>query len=63
MKLGEHKEINGYIVRKQGHPILRNRDGYAKAWYFIYENFEAMNAFKPIGSCATMAEAKALTRD
>lgn len=59
MKWYEHKEIYGYIVRKEGHPRHRNRDGYASVCYTIYKSEEDMNAYRNIiGRAATVAEAK-----
>ena len=62
MKPYEYKEINGHIIRKEAHPIHRNRDGYAKMCYAIYENKEQMDKFTPIGRCYTMVEVKELTK-
>ena len=63
MRHGEYKEINGYIVQKGTTTQITTRDGYAKACYRIYENIDDMHAFKPIGHCYTMKEAKDLTKD
>ena len=63
MRRGEHKEVNGFFVRKEGHPILRTRDGYAKACYAIYETNEQMREGRPIGRCLTMADVRAVTKE
>jgi hypothetical protein len=59
MKWFEHKEIYGYIVKKEGHPRFRNRDGYASVCYTIFANEEDMNAHRNIlGRAPTVADAK-----
>lgn len=56
MKRGEYKVIDGLFVRKEAHPVLRTRDGYAKTCYSIYEDAEQMMLYKPMGRCLTLAE-------
>ena len=63
MKQGEYKEINGHIVRKGAHPTFRNRDGYAKSCYYIFESMDAMKNWNYIGIAYTMPEVKMLTKD
>lgn len=62
MKRYEYKEINNQFVRKEAHPIHRNRDGYAKMCYAIYADKEHMANNCPIARCYTMAEVKELTK-
>ena len=66
MKQGEIREINGYFVIKTAHPTFRNRDGYAKSCYRIYENMDdaKCGARKNcIATCYTMKEVKEITND
>ena len=65
MKQGEIREINGYFVRKTTHHTIRNRDGYAKACYNIYETMEdaEMCGRNCIATCYTMKEVKEITKD
>lgn len=58
MKQGEYKQIGGMIVRKACHPLHRNRDGYAKACYEVYESIEHMRAYKVAFRCYAMPEVK-----
>ena len=62
MKHGEYKEINGMFARKEGHPVHRNRDGYAKACYAIYGSIEQMKTSRPVFRCYTMPEVRELTK-
>ena len=50
----EYKLVMGFIVKKEGHPIHRNSDGYAKRCYAIYKNEEQMKNGKPIAYEYTM---------
>lgn len=66
MRQGEIREVNGYFVRKTTDTRFRNRDGYAKACYKIYENMEdAKNAGRKgcISVCFNMKEVKEATKD
>lgn len=65
MKQGEIREINGYFVRKSVHPTFRNRDGYAKSCYFVYENEEdaIYCGNNRIAVAYTMKEVKDITKN
>lgn len=62
MKRYEKRIVNGHIVRKEAHPLHRNRDGYAKTCYAIYETEEQMNNCTPIARCYLMKEVNEITK-
>ena len=63
MRHYEYREVNGYIVRKELHPIHRNRDGYAKVCYSVYSNKELLEKCVPdCGRYYTMKDVKEAIR-
>ena len=48
MKNSGIKEIGGYLVIKTGHPVYRNRDGYAKRCYAVVKSMEDWQSGKNV---------------
>lgn len=52
------KEIGGYLVVKTGHPVYRNRDGYAKRCYAVCKNMEEWQSGKNVVHFLYMSDVK-----